>query len=84
MAARELTMAEVAEVEAMSGLSMTEVGEEHTPVARYMAAVATVIRRRTHPEFTLDDALALTVRELNELNGETEGDPKDEDPAPAG
>lgn len=68
-------MREIAEVERLSGLSMNQV-DETAPVAKYMAAVATVLRQRVDPEFTFDAALDLTLPELQALNGE--GD--DEDP----
>lgn len=62
-----LTLGEVAAVEELSGLSMTEIGEPGVPLGKFMAAVAYVIRKRTDPEFTFADALNLRMDDLDEL-----------------
>lgn len=62
-----LTLGEVAAVEELSGLAMTDIGESGVPMAKFMAAVAYVIRKRTNPDFTFADALNLRMDDLDEL-----------------
>lgn len=76
MAHASLTMREIAEVERLSGISMNQLDELSTPAALYLAAVHTVLRKRTDPEFTFDQALDLTMPELMALTGEVSEDPK--------
>lgn len=77
MSQASLTMREIAEVEQLSGLSMSQV-DETAPVALYLTAVNTVLRKRVDPEFTFDQALDMTLPELQALNSEDSEDPKDQ------
>ena len=67
-----LTLGEVAAVEELSGLAMTDIGEPGVPMAKFMAAVAYVIRKRTNPDFTFADALNLRMDDLEELSAAAE------------
>ena len=67
-----LTLGEVAAVEELSGLAMTDIGEPGVPMAKFMAAVAYVIRKRTNPDFTFADALNLRMDDLDELTAVAE------------
>lgn len=68
----KLTMGEVAQVESLSGLSINEVGDETKPKGLALAALAYVAKKRTNPEFTWNDAQALTMADVQDVLGETE------------
>ena len=68
-----LTVGEMAEVERISGVSVTAMGDTDAPKGKLFAALAYVAKRRENPGFTLDDANNLTVAEVGEILG-TGGD----------
>lgn len=72
---QKLTLGEVAAVEEKSGLAVTEIGEPGVPMAKFMAAVAWVFKRRTDPGFTFEQALDLPMSELDGVLGGDEPDP---------
>jgi len=73
-----LTLGEVAFIEDLSGLSISAIADDEMPKGKAMAAIATVLKRRSgHPDFKFNDALNLTMAEINELMGTEE----DEDEA---
>lgn len=75
MSQASLTMREIAEVERLSGLSMNQI-DESQPVALYLTAVHTVLYQRKDPKFTFEQALDLTLPELQALGSEDSEDPK--------
>lgn len=76
-----LTLGEVAKVEEISRQSIGAIADEDKPKGRAMAALAYVIKRRTVPEFSFDQALNLQLSEAEELLG-LNGEDEDEDPTP--
>ena len=72
---QKLTLGEVAAVEEMSGRAITDIGEPGVPLAKFMAAVAWVFKRRTDPNFTFDQALNLSMEDLDGVLGGAEPDP---------
>lgn len=65
-----LTLGEVAFIEDLSGLSIGSIGDEEMPKGKALAAIATVLKRRSgFPDFKFNDALNLTMAEINELMG---------------
>lgn len=72
----KLTLGELAKVEQLAGLAITDIGEPGVPMVKVMAAVAYVWRKRTDPEWTFEATLGLTMDELNGvLDGAAEPDP---------
>lgn len=73
-----LTVGDMADVERISGVSLTAMGDSDAPKAGLFMALAYVARRREDPAFTLDDAKAMTINEIGEILGTgvvTEPDP---------
>ncbi|MFT4051098.1 MAG: hypothetical protein QM677_02470 [Microbacterium sp.] len=78
-----LTLGEIAFIEDLSGQPISELAEDDAPKGKGLAAIATVVKRRSgEPAFTFNQALALTVAEVNTLLGmgeeETESEGKDD------
>ncbi|AQX81480.1 hypothetical protein BWO91_17285 [Plantibacter flavus] len=63
----KLTMGEIDTVEKLSGLAIDEIGEKKVPRGLALAAMAYVAKKRTDPEFTWNDAQALTYEDVNEI-----------------
>lgn len=65
-----LTLGEVAFIEDLSGLSIGSIADEDMPKGKAMAALVTVLKRRTgFPDFKFNDALNVSMAEVNELMG---------------
>jgi hypothetical protein len=64
-----LTVGEMAEVERISGVSLTAMGDATAPKAGLFMALAYVARRREDREFTLDDAKAMTISDIGDILG---------------
>lgn len=62
-----LTMAEVSVIEDLSGMSITALGDEEAPRGKAMAAIAFIVKRRENPAYTFNDAMGLTMGELNDI-----------------
>ncbi len=67
----DLTIGEVIEIESITGVAMDAMQDPGEPKGRMLQAMAFISRRRTDPDFTLEDALNL---KLNVDGGE---DPTD-------
>jgi len=63
----ELTLGEVEEVEAYSGLPLASMTETDQPKTKLLIALAYVIKRKTDPKFTIEHAKRLTMKDLNEI-----------------
>lgn len=71
----DFTIRELNFIENTIGASIGSVaGSEDKPQGMFLAAMATVYRKRQDPSFTLEDALDLKVSELNELLPDAEED----------
>lgn len=74
-----LTLGEVSLIEDLSGMSISSIGDDNAPKGKAMAAIAMVIKRRTgDPKFTFNQALSLSMDEVNTVLGVDEDD-EDED-----
>lgn len=62
-----LTLGEIAQVEELSGLSITAMSDDEKPKGKLLIAMACVAARRTDPSFTLNRAEALTGKGLNDV-----------------
>ena len=63
----ELTLGEVEEVEAYSGLPLASMTDTDKPKTKLLIALAYVIKRKTDPKFTIEHAKRLTMTDLNEI-----------------
>lgn len=70
-----LTMGEVTQLEELSGLSITQMGDKGVPMGRFMTALAFLAKRRTDPKYTFEKAQTLTLTELGDILG-SDADPK--------
>lgn len=62
-----LTLGEIAQVEELSGLSITTMSDQASPKGRLLIAMACVAGRRGRPGFSINEAEALTGRGLNDI-----------------
>lgn len=77
-----LTLGEVAFIEDLSLLSISSIADEGMPKGRALAAIATVLKRRTGtPDFKFDDAMNMSMAEVNELMGVEDEEDTGEAPA---
>jgi hypothetical protein len=60
----DITLGEIEEIEDYAGLAISRIGEEVPGVIKLRIALAWIIRRRTNPAFTIDDAKKMTAVEL--------------------
>lgn len=76
-----LTLGEVAKVESLSGLSIGQIAEDDKPKGLALAALVFVFKRRENPEYTWNQANAVTVTEAQAY---LEGAADSDDVEPAG
>ncbi|MGG7466045.1 hypothetical protein [Plantibacter sp. YIM 135347] len=78
---KKLTLGEMAKVEELSGLSIDSISDSASPKGLLLAALAFVAKKRTNPEYTWNEAQALTAEDVAEL-GLTGDDAEGEGEAP--
>lgn len=64
---KNLTIGEIATVEKISGVSLTQIKDPAAPKARLMIAVAYVTRKRAEPKTKLADIEAMTMAEITAI-----------------
>lgn len=64
-----LTLGEISQLEELSGLSLSEIAEEHAPKGKFMTALAYLAKRREDPSFTFSQAETLTLAEVQDVLG---------------
>lgn len=74
---KDLTIGEIAKVEELSGLSVSNMGDADAPKAKLMAAMAYVVKRREDPKFKFEDALNMKMAEIDAIV-EAKDEPKSE------
>jgi len=57
----DLTIAEVVEIEDLTGLPLDALGQDDKPKGRMLQALAFISKRRDDPSFTFEDAGALKI-----------------------
>jgi hypothetical protein len=57
----DLTIGEVIEIEEITGMAMDAMQDAAVPKGRMLQAMAYISRKRTDPDFTLEDALNLKL-----------------------
>lgn len=64
-----LTLGEVSQLEELSGLSLSEIADEHAPKGKFMTALAYLAKRRQDPSYTYSQAETLTLAEVSDVIG---------------
>ena len=64
---QNLTLGEIASVERISGRALAELSDDTAPKGELLSALAFIIKKRTSPSFTLEDAQNLTMKDIEEL-----------------
>ena len=70
----DLTIAEVVEIEELTGLPFDAMGDASKPKGKMLQALAFISKRRTNPDFTWEDAGALKIDLANAEPDPTDGD----------
>lgn len=77
---KNLTIGEIATVEKISGISLTQIKDKSAPKARLMIAIAYVTKRRQEPKTKLVDVEDMTMDEISAILKQSKspeaGDPK--------
>ena len=71
----DLTIGEVIQIEEITGMAMDAMQDSTAPKGRMLQAMAYISRKRTDPEFTLEDALNLKLQ----VNADEDPTPGSED-----
>lgn len=64
-----LTMGEIAQIENYTGTGIDAIGEPGAPKAKFLTILAYLGKKREDPAFTLSQAEALTLAEVNAITG---------------
>ena len=70
----DLTIAEIVEVEDLTGMPLDALGQSDKPKGRMLQALAYISKKRENPDFTFEDAGKIKI-----TTTETKSDPLDED-----
>ena len=62
-----MTLDELEQVEILAGAGIDELAKDGKPKTPLIKAVVCIVKRRTDPDFTLDQAGKLTVTQLDEV-----------------
>jgi hypothetical protein len=60
----EITLGEIEEIEDYAGLAISKIGDDTPGVIKLRIALAWIVKRRTNPAFTIDDAKKMTATEM--------------------
>lgn len=75
----QLTIGEMAKVEELAKAPLGHFGDEDKPQAKLYAALVFVLKRRENKDFSIDDAMNMTMDEMATFLGvDDDEDPKDE------
>lgn len=70
----DLTIAEVVEIEDLTGMPLDALGQADKPKGRMLQALAYISKRRDNPDFTFEDAGALKITTDSTTPDPTDGD----------
>jgi hypothetical protein len=70
----DLTIAEVVEIEDLTGMPLDALGQADKPKGRMLQALAFISKRRDNPDFTFEDAGALKITTTSSKPDPTDGD----------
>ena len=69
MNVEDLTLGEVEEVENYAGLPLASLADDNAPKGKLMVALGWIMKRKSDPSFTLQQAKMMTSKDLNDLLG---------------
>lgn len=61
----KLTLGEIAQIEEITGQSISVMSDEAAPKGKFLAAIAWLAKRREDPSFTLAQAEAMSMEEFS-------------------
>ena len=70
----DLTIAEVVEIEDLTGMPLDALGQDDKPKGRMLQALAYITKKKENPEFTFEDAGKLKITPAS-----SKPDPTDDD-----
>ena len=70
----DLTIAEVVEIEDLTGMPLDALGQDDKPKGRMLQALAYITKKKENPEFTFEDAGKLKI-----TTASSKPDPNDDD-----
>ena len=70
----DLTIAEIVEIEELTGMPLDSLGQPDKPKGKMLQAMAYISKKRDNPDFTFEDAGNIKI-----TTTETKPDPLDED-----
>ena len=70
----DLTIAEIVEIEELTGMPLDSLGQPDKPKGKMLQAMAYISKKRDNPDFTFEDAGKIKI-----TTTETKPDPLDED-----
>ena len=70
----DLTIAEVVEIEDLTGMPLDALGQDDKPKGRMLQALAYITKKKENPEFTFEDA-----GKLKNTTASSKPDPTDDD-----
>lgn len=70
----DLTIAEVVEIEDLTGMPLDALGQDDKPKGRMLQALAYITKKKENPEFTFEDAGKLKI-----TTASSKPDPTDDD-----
>jgi hypothetical protein len=71
-----LTLGELASIEEAAGRPISDLADANAPKTRLMIELAYVIKKRQDPNFTRNQAEAMTMADLNGIVGATDASPE--------
>jgi hypothetical protein len=60
----DITLGEIEEIEDFAGLSISQIGEDKPGVIKLRIGLAWIIKRRSNPNYTVEDARKMSAKEL--------------------
>ena len=65
-----LTLGEIAQLEELAGMSLSEFSDDSAPKAKFLTALAYLAKRRDDTTFTFSQAEAMTLADLHTVLGD--------------
>jgi len=66
----QLTLGEIAQLEELSGMSLSEFSDDSAPKAKFLTALAYLAQKRQDPKFTFSQAEAMKLSDLHAVLGD--------------
>lgn len=74
---QNLTMGEITQIENLSGKAFADMSDESAQKGALLTALAFVIKKRTDPNFTFQDAQKLTMADIEDMLAPEEPEKKE-------